>query len=1271
MSLFKTSICLFGLSLAALAQTDRGTITGTISDPAGAVVPNAKIEVKNAETGSVFAGGTSATGNYVISVPAGNYQLEVTVAGFKKFVRPNLQVTVATDVRQDVTLAVGSATETVTVEAAAPLLKTESGELSHNVTANDADQLPVLTIGAGSSFGANGFGNIRDPLAVSELLPGVVYAVDGGITVNGLPASTEAIRIEGQDATNGSWNQKTQINQSGMDAIQEVAIQTSNFAAEYGQAGGGYFNYTMKSGTNQLHGSAYMYLVNEAFDAGLPFTDAGIDSPNKEGQHVRNAQRRFDFGGTVGGPVRIPKVYNGTDRTFFFFNFERFQETQTYTQQETVPTLAFRNGNFSAAQTPFGFPLALSSAGFFGPPTLDALGRPMFYDEVYDPKTTRTLQSGAIVRDPFPNAQVPMTRFNSVAQSIQNFIPLPNAPGVLNNLNLPTYSDYQHTTNWSIKADHSFSPTIKISGYFSHILTFNPNYNGIPGPVEQPSQTDNRSTTVRVNYDQTLRPTLLLHLGVGYIYTYIPSGSPNYDEASLGLTGYPVENYFPNMSGLFDFFTGGVNLAGGPFGGGILGPAGFLQNLWDEKPTGNANLTWVKGNHTYKFGGEFMVEGFPDIGVNRANGNFGFSATETGNPNEQALGLNGATGTTGFGYASFLLGSVDNLNINPPTQSKLGYHSLGFYAQDSWKVTRKLTLDYGLRYDFETYLKEQYGRMPNTVFNVTNPETGTPGATLFEGYGGGRCNCAFSHNYPYAFGPRIGVAYQIAPKTVLRGGAGLQYNMAPNNAFLSYNDTVFYAVSGPSYGLPFMNLGANPYAPGNPFGNPPLKYPNFDQGIFPVPTGGLLPPDSPFINIDRSSRPGRILTWSIGLQREITPNLVAEATYVGNRGVWFTAPELDATDYNALQPSDLARYGLNINNPADQQLLLTPINSPAVIARFPQLANPNNVYPGFPSSQPLNQVIRLAPEFLGVPPFLGPPLGNTWYDALQTKITKRFSHGLSIQGSYTFSKNEVLGTSAATQYFTPGTPLINDVYNRNLNKQLSQNVTPSLLVISGMYVTPRVGQNKLVKNVLGGWQFATVLRYQNGSLIQTPPSTNNLLTELDRGPSNNPALWGGGYTFWNPVAGQSCLSINPNQKGYDPTKTLALNPNAWTDAAPGQFGVGAPFYNNCRWQRQPAENMSFGRNFRIKERANFQIRVEFQNVFNRLFYSQPSVGGFTATNPTTPPVHANPNNGLSGGYGFVNYINGGCELPGSVTAFGQSQACQAPRSGQVVARFTF
>src|SRR6185295_3461136 len=208
---FKTLLCLFALALVAFGQTNIGSITGSITDPAGAVVPNATIEVKNSDTGTVYQGGTSATGNFVIPVPVGTYSLTVSLTGFKKYVRENLLVTVATAVRQDVKLEVGAVSDTVTVSDAAPLLKTESGEVSHNVTIADANNLPVLTLAGGQSFFSNGFGNIRDPLAVVQLLPGVKYGgADNGITVNGLPASTQAIRIEGQDATNGMWNQITQ-----------------------------------------------------------------------------------------------------------------------------------------------------------------------------------------------------------------------------------------------------------------------------------------------------------------------------------------------------------------------------------------------------------------------------------------------------------------------------------------------------------------------------------------------------------------------------------------------------------------------------------------------------------------------------------------------------------------------------------------------------------------------------------------------------------------------------------------------------------------------------------------------------------------------------------------------------------------------------------------------------------------------------------------------------------------------------------------------------
>ena len=355
----------FLIAVGAFGQANNGTITGTISDPAGAVVPGAPVQVRNMDTGVVFQGGASDTGNYVISVPAGTYELTVTVTGFKKYVQQNVQVVVAVSTRRDVKLEVGSATDVITVQDTAPLLKTESGEVSHRVTTDYANNLPVLTISGGSFFGATTMGNLRNPLAVSSLLPGVSFGNDQALVVNGMPSNSESIHIDGQDATGTIWKVIQQNSQAGsVDAIQEVSVQTSNFSAEYGQVGGGYFNFTMKSGTNQYHGSAYDYFVNEALNAGLPFTDAGTLTPLKAGQHIRNTVRRTDYGATFGGPIRVPKVYDGENKSFFFFSFEQFRENRTISNGiTTVPTEAYRNGDFTSAGC-YAWSAATNSCGF-------------------------------------------------------------------------------------------------------------------------------------------------------------------------------------------------------------------------------------------------------------------------------------------------------------------------------------------------------------------------------------------------------------------------------------------------------------------------------------------------------------------------------------------------------------------------------------------------------------------------------------------------------------------------------------------------------------------------------------------------------------------------------------------------------------------------------------------------------------------------------------------------------------------------------------------
>ncbi len=344
----EAAVGLFFCALVAFAQTNLGTITGTITDPAGAVVPNAPVEAKNSATGAVYPAASSATGNYTISqLPLGTYELSVTVPGFKKYVRTGITVEAYGIYRIDPVLEVGAPTESVVVTAESPMLKTESTEVSFDIPTQSLDDLPILTlVGAPPGFGnSSGLGNIRNPLAALTLLPGTDFATDNTLRINGMPSSSQTINVEGQDSSNGFWKQLTQVNQQGADAIQEVTVQTSNYAAEYGQAGGGYINYTMKSGTNQLHGSGFDYLTNTVLNAGLPFT---ID-PTNPNYNIRNPIHQNDYGFTLGGPIDIPKVYNGHDKTFFFFSFEQFRQTNfTNNAISQVPTAAERDGNFAA-----------------------------------------------------------------------------------------------------------------------------------------------------------------------------------------------------------------------------------------------------------------------------------------------------------------------------------------------------------------------------------------------------------------------------------------------------------------------------------------------------------------------------------------------------------------------------------------------------------------------------------------------------------------------------------------------------------------------------------------------------------------------------------------------------------------------------------------------------------------------------------------------------------------------------------------------------------
>lgn len=1203
--------------LPVSGQTDRGTVTGQVTDPASAAVANATLELRGVETGSVYPGVSSATGNYTFTqIPIGTYELTATSPGFKRFVRQNLRVEAAQTLGVNIPLEIGTATESVTVSAEVSLLKTESSDVSTNVDTSRLIALAILPIGAGNSSALG----VRSPMAVANLTPGTFYDPSNNLRVNGAPSNTMSVRVEGQDAVTNVIQAREQAQvQPSVDSIQEVAIQTSNYAAEYGQAGGGLFNYTIKSGTNQLHGSAYEYFSNEFLNASQSYTG------------VRPRQRRSDYGFTVGGPVRVPSVYDGRNKTFFFFSYEAFLEKQQITTAfPTVPIDGYRVGNFASA-------LSGATVAGTGGVNTDVTGQRAIDGQIFDPLTQVIARDGRRVRNPFPDNIIPVARFDPSAVKVLNLIPRATLPGLVSNYNNP-YPSERRTWIPGVKIDHSITSKAKISGYWSNTRTASQFCNtvcgtqGFPVPIDPTRGVFIETQTERINFDYTLTPTMLFHLGAGFQSNDFKDTAAvtNFDVAgTLGIKGAtrgPNDGArFPN----FATFVGG-NSRGGQ---SALGPAGQSRTI-EQKPTFNASITSVLGNHTFKIGGEGRTEGYPQSAFTNNSGAFTFAADQSANPwfSDSAVTLTG--GVTGFPFASFLMGRVNQVTLSAPANTRGGRKFIGLFAQDTWKVSRKLTVDYGLRWDLQSYSREQYGRTPN--FSATTPNStagGRLGASIYEGSGPFRCNCSFAQNYPYAYGPRLGAAYQINDKTVLRAGIGWTYSSSPGG--LQGAAGAAQTANAPGFGDPSMVLSQG-------FPLTPI-WPDLRANLFPDPTTFA---GQPALIDNNSGRPARQVQWSVGLQREVVRDLVIEVSYVGNRGNWWRTATLN--QYNGLRPEILkSQYGLDITNTGDRAILSSQVGQ-AAAGRFRNLLP----FAGFPANFSVARSLTPFPHF-GTFSSAG-PLGKTWYDSLQSKITKRFSHGLDANFIFTWSKELQLGAESDTGGIVGQ---VNDVFNRNTNKQLSSFSRPLVSILALSYTVPKMGSNKFVNLALADWTIGSVLQYGSGFPIPVPgTATANIATALLRG------------THAERVDGQPLFLQDLNCHCFDPAQTQVLNPKAWADPLPGTFANSAVYYGDYRFQRRPRESMSFGRILRFSEKGTIQLRAELSNPFNRTQVPNPVAGSTIGVGPgaaapgnfTTLVTTQTVSNGLkvnNAGFGAIS-------TQGAAAVIGE-------RSGLLSARITF
>jgi hypothetical protein len=1235
---------------AVYGQTVLATVTGTITDPAGAVVASASVSLKNVETGQSYTAASSDAGNYTVpQVPLGDYNLTVAVPGFKTYEHNKFHLSAGQTLREDIVLQVGQTSESVTVSADASLLQTESSQLVHNVTLSQLDNLPLLSVGATND-------GLRDYFAASRLLPGIQYQNSGNFSavvqavVNGTPSNTLQSRLDGatMNPTSLRLLGATMETQPSPESLQEVAILTSNFAPEFGTAGGAVVNMVTKSGTNQFHGSGYDYLVNEAFNAAQPYTG------------IKNKLRQNDYGFTFGGPVRIPKVYNGTDKTFFFFNFEQFRQNLiNNTLPSTVPIAAYRQGDFSSLITTENR-LVTTASG----PYTDPLGRTIPSGTIFDPADTVTV-NGVVVRNPFPNNKIPTNRFDPVSAKILGMVPQPLGPnaGAAGANYLAPFDQGRVSNAPSLKVDQSIGAKTHMAFYFQRTNTSTPRTitaaDDLPNNITGSAISANAARTARVNVDYTATPRLLLHTTFGWNDSDFLLQSQNYPfdaQSVLGIPGQTAARTFPiiNTNGLSALGLAITQPANTAEGGMTTLGGSFDQHFFERRPSFNISGTYVVGAHSFKAGFEIRTQKFPNYNWSGSAGTYftvinGAATTtpvSTCTTQSSLVGTSLSNGFAGFGLASFLLGCISSTSINSPIAAMTHNYQSAIYLQDSWKVTRKLTMDYGLRWDYGTYQREQYGRYASFSSSVANPSaSGHLGGQIFEA----TCNCQFAHNYPYALGPRLGAAYQINEKTVLNAGFGVVYGA---NTVQTGSTTNLATSSTPAFG---QTVGA--LQNGVP-SNVSIQWPSFSASAGQA-AGAVVAP--PTLLDPNAGRPMRLLQWNVTLQREITRNIVVKAGYVGNRGVWEEAGTSLAPQ-NALSQATLRSFGFNdFTSSAQSALLTTPIASltPAQKAQLSAMGVSLTPYANFPASQTVRQALLPFPQYTGLLAPAGAPLGKNWYDALQTTVTKRFSHGLVFNANYTYSKTMALTTTQ-------------DPFNRNLGKNLSAFDLPHQFRLTAQYEVPRINsnlpvlKNKVVAYALSGWGTGWSLSYQSAPLVGLPTSSGSVPISNFLGYGPGPAQlipgmspWSVDWTDLSGVHHTDPLDINCHC--FDPTKTQVLNPAAWTNVPNGQFAANQSSIRAFRGIRIPVENANFGRNFRIKERYSLNIRIEFTNIFNRLQLPfGTTTGGVNLGNFTTTPTTftSGPNKGLySGGFGTIV-----TPLNGSVT--GQ-------RAGTLVARFIF
>jgi hypothetical protein len=1123
---------------------DRGSMTGLVTDPSAAAIVNAKVSAINAATNLSFSTSSSETGNYTLSsLPIGTYSVSVEADGFKRAVQPSVIVVAGAVQRLDFALDVGQVTESVEVTGRPVVLDTESTRVATNVNTKLVEDLPLVVAG-----------QIRSVYNLALIAPEV--RSDSGFRIGGGPGAGWDVSMDGSSVASASSNYQTErvpLSSVPVDAIAEFNVESTGMKAEHGRAMG-VISFVTKSGANQVHGNLFDFIRNNAADARGFFAQSAP------------VLKQHDFGGTIGGPVYIPKLYDGRNKTFFFVSYEGFRNRSGNTPRySTVPLTEMYSGDFSNN----------FRNGVLVP--------------IYDPASTTLGADGKTYsRTPYAGNKIPTSHFSTVATNYMNLRPAgmePNVPGagITNNYFRDKGTAISPWDKYSVRMDHQINASNRLSFLWMDGVwedKFGPDGPpGLPLPFNGTNTWARKNRSGRLGWDSTISSRILntarfsYQREMGDVIALSCLDSEAGWGAKLGLKNVPgPDQCLP--------------------GWGVTGITTWSANAWGYDRGRNTNfnddVSIVKGNHTLKMGFFYSKDEWWGGGQHRPNGSFSFNTTPTSIPGD-------GTGNTGIGFASFLLGQANNWGLETPRAVIQTYYYYGGYFQDDWKINRKLTLNLGLRWeytspihggavldiddwtDFSSY-KNPSGFM-NFDPSVPNPLLGgTLGASVYTG----DCPECNGQKFPFdsykkALGPRIGLAYQVSDGTVIRAYAGKSYG----------------AVKTTGGSTHFQGLILN-----NTYDNSslaPYTYFDIDNGLpawtpppFRRPTTDLGGTTYLWQKSD-TGRPPEFYTWNFDIQHELPQGFVATAGYTGTRGVHLSSSILNI---NQMDPKYFHQYG--------RDLLNANITSPAAVA-----AGIQKPYPTFTGS--VAQALKPFPGWNSVDTggsSIGERAGNSTYHSMIVKLDKRYASGLTLLTSYVLSKM-FADTDRAN---VNGSDRAMDHYNRHLEKSLSDDDRTHMFRTAFTYDLPwgngrPFAMTGVADKILGGWGISGFLEYTSG----TPMGVGPGITSVPGGAGNRVFITS--YDNW--------LSDAVVNGTFDPFKDRWWNPNAFGVDANGNkmtntqilnAGFGNATRNNPK-VRSPwsfNENLSLSKDVNVTEQVSVTFRAEAFNIFNRVRWGGPN-----------------------------------------------------------------